>query len=107
LKACLVAKGYTQTYGINSDETFSPVAKFKLSSVRVLISLIANLDWPLFQLDVKNVFLHKEVYMEQSSGFVTQGVSSRAGKTGSRVGVRSTLLTHQPVYDQTKPDRLV
>jgi hypothetical protein len=46
LKACLVAKGYTQTYGIDYDETFSPVAK--ISSVRILISLAANLNWPLF-----------------------------------------------------------
>jgi hypothetical protein len=35
---------------------FSPIAK--ISFIHVLISLAANLHWPLFQLDVKNAFLH-------------------------------------------------
>jgi Reverse transcriptase (RNA-dependent DNA polymerase) len=57
---------YIQTYGIDYDETFVPVAK--MNTVRTLFSLVGNEGWKLHQLDMKNVFLHgdllEEVYME-------------------------------------------
>ena len=65
-KTRLVAKGFTQTYGIDYQETFAHVAK--LHTMRVLLSLAVNLDWTLQQLDVKNAFLNgdleNEVYMK-------------------------------------------
>lgn len=79
LKARLVARGYTQTYAIDYDETFSLVAK--ISSIRMLLSMVANLDWPLFQLDAKNAFLHGDlhevVYMEQPLEVCCLGEISR------------------------------
>ena len=72
-KARLVAKGYAQTYGIDFEETFNPVAKMAI--VRAIISLAASKHWKLHQMDVKNAFLNgdleEEVYMEQQpKGFV-------------------------------------
>ena len=73
----MVAKGYTQQYGSDYYDTFSPVAK--IASVRLLLSMAAMRSWPLFQLDIKNVFLHDdlagEVYMEQPPAFVAYGES--------------------------------
>ena len=79
LKVRLVAKKYAQTYGMDYSDTFSPVAK--MTYVRLFISLTATNNWDLYQLDIKNVFLHgdiqEEVYMEQPPGFVAQGEVKR------------------------------
>ncbi|CAN6695276.1 unnamed protein product [Malus baccata var. baccata] len=55
-KARLVTRGFTQTYGVDYKKTFAPVAK--MNNVRVLLSVSINNAWLLFQMDVKNAFLH-------------------------------------------------
>lgn len=52
--ARLVAKGFTQTYGIGYEEAFAPMVT--MNSIRVLLSLAENLDWPLQKFDIKNAF---------------------------------------------------
>ena len=66
----IVAKGYMQTYGVDYQETFAPVAK--MNTICILLSLAANFGWSLQQLDVKNALLHgdlEEVYMETPPSF--------------------------------------
>jgi hypothetical protein len=61
-KARLVAKGYAQTYGIDYEETYSPVAKMTI--VKAIIAMAAAKGWSLQQMDVKNDFLHGDLHEE-------------------------------------------
>lgn len=74
-KARLVAKGYSQVEGLDFQEVFAPVAKF--TSIRVLFSLAAALEWECHHMDVKTAFLNgelqEEIYMEQPEGYIKQG----------------------------------
>lgn len=69
-----MARGFSQQYGVDYDETFSPVAK--ITRVRVLLALAESKSWKLWQMDVKNAFLHgeldREIYMEQPKGRVSK-----------------------------------
>jgi hypothetical protein len=55
-KARLVAKGYVQREGVDFDEVFATVAP--LDSVRLLVAIAAQQNWPLHHLDVKSAFLN-------------------------------------------------
>ena len=78
-KARLVAKGYNQQYGVDYVEVFAPVAR--LETIRIVISLAAQKDWMIYQLDVKSAFLHgeihEEVFVEQPPGYEQKGKESK------------------------------
>ena len=65
-KDCFVARGFSQVEGFDYDETFPPVARF--SSIKVVISVVAEMGWKIHQMDVKTTFLdgflQGEVYLE-------------------------------------------
>ncbi|GJS83898.1 retrotransposon protein, putative, ty1-copia subclass [Tanacetum coccineum] len=66
-KAHLVAKGFTQTYGVDYEERFSPVADIR--AIRILIAIIAFYDYEIWKMDVKTAFLNgyldEDIYMVQ------------------------------------------
>nr|GEW99784.1 retrotransposon protein, putative, Ty1-copia subclass [Tanacetum cinerariifolium] len=81
-KARLVAKGFSQTPGIDYEETFSLVADIR--AIRILIAIAAYYDYEIWQMDVKTAFLNgylnEEVYMEQPKGFVNPKYLNRVCK---------------------------
>ena len=82
-KARLVAKGYNQEEGgIDYDETFFPVVRLK--AIRMLLAFASFMDFKLYQMDVKNVFLNgyieEEVYIKQSPDFENFNFSNHVFK---------------------------
>lgn len=70
-KEKLIAKGYTQSYGIDYEETLAPMTK--MNTIIIILSLAAYFGWELQQFYVKNAFLHghieEQVYIQIPSGF--------------------------------------
>jgi hypothetical protein len=76
-KARMVGQGYTQVFGIDYNETFAPVAKYK--SLRILIAIATNKGYEMKQLDVETAFLYadvkEDIYMKQPKGYETGGAN--------------------------------
>lgn len=70
-KARWVAKGYTQTHGLDYDLTYSPVIRSE--TMNLIFSLSTHLKLKLYHLDVKNAYLNgpveEQIYVQQPIGF--------------------------------------
>ena len=75
LKARLVARGFSQIYGIDYLDTYAPVVK--LASIRILLAIAAVFGLEIHQMDVVTAFLagdlKEEIYMEQPEGYEMNG----------------------------------
>lgn len=69
-KARLVIKGCSQKKGFDYNETYAPVAR--LTTLRILLSVVNNKSLYCQQLDVNNAFLNgdltEEIFMKQPQG---------------------------------------
>jgi hypothetical protein len=74
-KTRLVAKGFTQRFRVNYNETFAHVTKFVL--ICCILALAAIEDMEIHQIDVKTTFLNgdleEDICMEQPKGFTQKG----------------------------------
>src|SRR6267142_2109264 len=79
-KAQLVAHSFTQIFGVDYYNTFSPVAK--LASFRSVLALAARFDWDIKSFDFNSAYLNgkldedKEIYMQALPGYEGQGEHS-------------------------------
>jgi len=69
-KARLVVLGNKQNFGLNYEEAIALV--IKMTSVRIILAIVAFESWQIHQMDVKNTFLHgdlkEEIYIRLPTG---------------------------------------
>ena len=70
-KTRLVAKGFVQQPDRDYGDTYAPVSS--IVTLRCLLSVAAARDYDIWQVDIKNAFLHgaidRELYIQQPEGY--------------------------------------
>ena len=78
-KARLVAQGFSQVEGLNFNELFSPVVRFK--SVRLIFALATLEGYYMTGVDVRTAYLYgkldEEIYMRQPECFRVRGQENK------------------------------
>ncbi|GJZ78392.1 retrovirus-related pol polyprotein from transposon TNT 1-94 [Tanacetum coccineum] len=78
--ARLVARGYRQEEGIDSEESFALVARLEV--VQIFLTFAAHMNMIVYQMDVKTTFLNgilrEEVYVSQPDRFVDPSIPNQS-----------------------------
>ncbi|KAL9265171.1 Retrovirus-related Pol polyprotein from transposon TNT 1-94-like protein [Drosera capensis] len=101
-KARLVVKGFLQKRGIDYNEIFSPVVK--MTTIRLVLSIVIAEDLHLEQLDVKTTFLYsdldEDIYMVQPEGYQIAGKENLVCKlTKSLYGLKQASMQWYLKFD--------
>ena len=85
LKALLEVKGIAQRKDIDYAEIFSLVVK--LTTIQILVSIIASKNWYLGQMDIKTIFLHEvldeKIRMQQPKDLHLQAKNTWCSSIGA------------------------
>nr|GEU54606.1 integrase core domain, putative [Tanacetum cinerariifolium] len=105
-KARLVGKGYTQTFMVDYEETFSPVPNIR--AIRILISIEAFYDYEIWQIYIKTVFLNgyrdpkhpKKIYRDRSKRLIGLGQNAYMDKILKRYKMDNSKRGHIPMQER-------
>ncbi|GJZ04001.1 retrotransposon protein, putative, ty1-copia subclass [Tanacetum coccineum] len=102
-KARFVAKGFTQTYEVDFEDTFSPVTNIR--AIRILIAIAAFYDHEIWKMDVKTAFLNgyldEDIYMVQPEGFVDPNHPKKVYKLQRSIyGLKPASRSWNKIFDE-------
>src|SRR6218665_1582229 len=103
-KAILVARGFTQKFGEDFDDTFAPVARH--TTLRTLLTVAASKKMQVNHYDVKISFLNgdikEELYMNQPEGFAKPDEEQKVCKLKKALGPIRTKATSKKLESENR-----
>jgi hypothetical protein len=106
-QARLVARGFSQIEGVDFNQIFSPVVRYK--TVQLICALAALKKWHMSALDMRNAYLYgelsEEIYMEQPEGYKAPSKEHKVLRLNKALyGLKQAGLTWWHTLDRSIKD---